>query len=62
MEYSEVFLLAWATLTTTLAVYFRHKMSEYKMVIIVQQLGFKMIGEGRAKVIIENDTVLVREV
>jgi len=57
-----VFLLAWATLTTTLAVYFRHKMSEYKMVIIVQQLGFKMIGEGRAKVVIENETVSVREV
>jgi len=62
MEYSELFLLAWAILATTLAVYFRHKMSEYKMVIIVQQLGFKMIGEGRAKVVIENETVSVREV
>jgi len=57
-----LFLLAWAILATTLAVYFRHKMSEYKMVIIVQQLGFKMIGEGRAKVVIENETVSVREV
>jgi len=62
MEYSELFLLAWAILATTLAVYFQHKMSEYKMVIIVQQLGFKMIGEGRAKVVIENETVSVREV
>jgi hypothetical protein len=62
MESSELFLSIWATIATILAVYFRHKMVEFKIAIIVQQFGIRMIGEGKAKVIIEGDRVLVREV
>jgi hypothetical protein len=62
MESSEIFLVIWATLATVFAVYFRHKMIHFKIAIIVQQFGIRMIGEGKAKVIIEGDRVMVREV
>jgi hypothetical protein len=62
MELSELFLGAWATIATILSVYYRHKMIDFKIAIIVQQLGFKLIGEGKAKVVIEGDRVSVREV
>jgi hypothetical protein len=62
MESSELFLVAWATIATVLSVYYRHKMIDFKIAIIVQQLGFKLIGEGKAKVVIEGDRVSVREV
>jgi hypothetical protein len=62
MESSELFLIAWATIATVLAIYFRHKMIHFKIAIIVQQIGIRMIGENKAKVIIEGDRVLIREV
>jgi hypothetical protein len=62
MESSELFLVIWATIATVLAIYFRHKNEHYKMAIIVQQIGIRMIGENKAKVIIEGDRVLIREV
>jgi len=62
MESSELFLVVWATIATVLAVFYRHKGEHYKMAIIVQQLGFKLIGEGKAKVVIEGDRVRVMEV
>ena len=62
MESSEIFLVVWATIATVLAIYFRHKMIDFKIAIIVQQLGFKLIGEGKAKVVIEGDRVRVMEI
>lgn len=62
MELSEMFLMAWAMIATGIAIFLTHKIEHYKMAIIVQQLGFKLIGEGKAKVIIEGDRVMVREV
>jgi Ni,Fe-hydrogenase I cytochrome b subunit len=62
MELSELFLMSWAMIATGVAVYLNHKNEHYKMAIIVQQMGFKLIGEGKAKVIIEGDRVMVREV
>ena len=62
MESSEIFLAVWATIATVLAIYYRHKMIDFKIAIILQQFGIRMIGEGKAKVIIENDRVLIKEV
>jgi len=62
MESSELFLVSWATIATVLAVFFRHKAEHLKMAVIVQQIGFKLIGEGKAKVIIDGDNVRVMEV
>ena len=62
MESSELFLIVWATIATILAVFYRHKASHYRMAIIVQQIGFKMIGEGKAKVVVDGDNVRVMEV
>jgi hypothetical protein len=62
MESSEIFLAIWATIATVLAIYYRHKTEYYMIMIMIQQMGFKLIGEGKAKVIIDGDRVSVREV
>lgn len=62
MESSELFLLAWAIIATVLAIYYHSKMNRLKFQVFVQHMGFKMIGEGKAKVIITNDNIKVVEV
>jgi hypothetical protein len=61
MESSELFLLAWAMLATVLAIYYHHKTNRLKFTLFVQQMGFRMIGEGKAKVVIDGDNVKVIE-
>lgn len=62
MESSEIFLLAWAIIATVLAIFYHHVVSKLKFAIFIQQMGFKMIGEGKAKVVIDGDSVRVMEV
>jgi hypothetical protein len=62
MEYSEIFLLTWAMLATVIAIAFHHIAKKQRMAILLQQMGFIMIGEGKAKVVIEGDKVQVRSV
>lgn len=62
METSEMFLMAWAIIATILAIAYHHIAKRLKIALFVHQLGFKMIGEGKAKVIIDGDKVQVREV
>ena len=62
MEYSEIFLVAWATIATVLAIAFHHIAKKQRIAILMQQMGFIMIGEGKAKVVIEGDKVQVRSV
>ena len=62
MESSELFLLAWAIIATVLAIFFHHRMNHLKMALFIHQMGFKMIGEGKAKVVIDGDSVRVVEV
>ena len=62
MELSELFLVAWATIATVLAIAFHHRMNRLKFQVFIQQMGFKMIGEGKAKVVITEDNIRVVEV
>lgn len=62
MELSEMFLLAWATIATVLAIVFKHIATKLKMAVFMQQMGLMLIGEGKAKVVIEGDRVKVVEV
>ena len=62
MESSELFLLAWAIIATVLAIYYHQVNGRLKFTIFIQQMGFKMIGEGKAKVVIDGDSVRVMEV
>ena len=62
MELSELFLLAWAMIATVLAITYHHIAKRLRMALFVHQMGLMMIGEGKAKVIIEGDSVQVREI
>mgnify|MGYP003349620080 CR=1 FL=1 len=62
MESSELFLLSWAIIATVMAIFYHHVCGKLKIAIIVQQIGFKMIGEGKAKVVVDGDNVRVMEV
>ena len=62
MESSELFLLSWAIIATVLAIYFHHANGRLKFAIFIQQMGFKMIAEGKAKVVVDGDSVRVMEV
>lgn len=62
METSEIFLLAWAMIATVIAVLFHHIAKKQRMAIILQQMGFIMIAEGKAKIVIEGDRVQVKAV
>ena len=62
MESSELFLLSWAIIATVVAIYFHHANGRLKFAIFIQQMGFKMIGEGKAKVVITDDNIKVVEV
>lgn len=62
MESSELFLLSWAIIATVLAIYYHTKMNRLRFQVFVQQMGFKLIGEGKAKVVITDDNIKVVEV
>lgn len=62
MESSELFLVSWAIIATVLAIYYHHRMNRLKFTVFIQQMGFKMIGEGKAKVVIDQDNIRVVEV
>ena len=59
MEYSEIFLLTWAMLATVIAIAFHHIAKKQRMAIMLQQMGFILIGEGKAKVVVDGDSVKV---
>ena len=59
MELSEIFLMAWATIATVIAVLFHHIAKKQRMAIMLQQMGFILIGEGKAKVVVDGDSVKV---
>lgn len=62
MESSEIFLLAWAFIATVLAIYFQHRSSRLRFKLFLFEIGVKLIGEGKAKVVIDNDTIRIVEV
>jgi hypothetical protein len=62
MESSELFLATWATIATVLAIFYHHKMNRLKFTVFIQQMGFRMIGEGKAKVVVDKDNIRVVEV
>ena len=62
MESSELFLMAWAIIATVLAIFFHARMNRLKFQVFVQHMGFRMIGEGKAKVVIDHDNIKVVEV
>lgn len=62
MESSELFLMAWAIIATVLAIFYHAKVNRLKFQVFVQHMGFKMIGEGKAKVVVDKDNIRVVEV
>ena len=62
MESSEIFLLGWSIGATVVAIYYHSKVNRLKFTIFIQQMGFRMIGEGKAKVVMDKDNIKVVEV
>ena len=62
MESSELFLLSWAIIATVVAIYYHHINGKLKFTLFIQQMGFKMIGEGKAKVVVDGESIRVMEV
>lgn len=59
MEYSEIFLGAWATIATVLAVVFRCEAVGTHNTLVKTMFVFKDIAEGKAKVTLVGNTMKI---
>lgn len=61
METSEIFLLVWAGLATTLAVWFNHEARKAHFILLKTMFVFKDVAEGKAEISIENGNLRIKE-
>ena len=61
MTSAEEFLLLWAVLATVFAVVFHGQAKKLRFAIFLMQMGIRMVGEGKAKVVIDGANVKVME-
>lgn len=61
MEPSEMFLWMWAIGATVLAVWFKHQARSRGGAMVAMMLGIRYIAEGKAKAIIENGLIRIKE-
>jgi hypothetical protein len=62
MEYSEIFLIVWATIATVLAISFHQIAKRQKIRLFMMEFSLHAIAHKKAEVIIEGDNIKVREV
>lgn len=62
MTLAEMFLLAWAVVATILAVALHTHCKKVRLALILMQVGVRMVGEGRAKIVIDGDNIKLMEV
>jgi predicted transcriptional regulator len=62
MEYSEIFLIVWATIATVLAIAFHQIAKRQKIRLFMMEFSLHAIAHKKAEVIIEGDNIKVREV
>lgn len=62
MESSELFLIAWATLATIIAIYCQHRAKQFKHRVMLFELSLLAIAHNKAEVVMNGDTVQVRGV
>ena len=62
MTSAEEFLLLWAVLSTIFAVVFHSQARRLRVALIIMQFGVRMVGEGKAKIVIDGNNVKLMEV
>lgn len=62
MEYSEIFLLAWTTIATVLAIAFHHIAKKQKIKLFMLEFSLHAIAHKKAEVVLDGDNIKVREV
>jgi predicted transcriptional regulator len=62
MEYSEIFLIVWATIATVLAIAFHQIAKRQKIRLFMMEFSLHAIAHKKAEVIIEGDNIRVKEV
>lgn len=61
METSELFLMAWATIATVLAVVFKHIATRAHKTLLLFQLGLMMVADGKAQIYKNGDKVGIKQ-
>jgi hypothetical protein len=62
MEYSEIFLITWATIATILAIVFHQIAKRLKVRLFMMEFGLHAVAYKKAEVIVDGDTIKIREV
>jgi hypothetical protein len=62
MQLSEMFLMAWATVATILAVYFNYQASMRGKLLLVLTLGMRHLAEGKAEISMQDGEIKLKKV
>jgi hypothetical protein len=62
MEYSEIFLIVWATIATVLAIAFHQIAKRQKLKLFMMEFSLHAIAHKKAEVVIDGDNIKVKGV
>ena len=62
MEYSEIFLIVWATIATVLAIAFHQIAKRQKLKLFMMEFSLHAIAYKKAEVVIDGDNIKVKGV
>jgi hypothetical protein len=61
MQTSELFLMAWATIATVLAIVFKHIATRAHRTLLLFQVGLMLVADGKAEIYKNGDKVGIKQ-
>ena len=61
MQTSELFLMAWATIATVLAIVFKHIATRAHRTLLLFQVGLLLVADGKAEIYKNGDKVGIKQ-